>query len=72
MFIYLKRTNAKVWVIPKYRKVHGFQGTEKVQKKENCRTRSDIKSDTENKRALWDPLETGELTLVLAEKWKKK
>ena len=39
-----------------------------MQKKENCRTRSDIKSDTENKRALWDPLETGELTLVLAEK----
>lgn len=49
-------------------KVYDFQGTEKVQKVANCRTRSDIKSDTENKRALWDPLEIGELTLVLAEK----
>ena len=54
------------------RGVYDFHRIETVQKDLQRRVRSGIKSDSENKRKLMDPLQIGELVLILAERLKKK
>lgn len=53
----------------KDREVYNFHRTEKKQKVANRKTRSDIKSDTKNKKALRDTLDIGKP--VLGERLKK-